>query len=120
MRHSFAENMMISETEIDMKRNQLMLKKAGECLRYALGKELCMGEVDGVPNHLNAFIVYMVLIGKFDRNSIGWIRYVNHRRESGTSDFQTFYRRLSNTIVKSLKKHLHFMIRKACFRHWMK
>lgn len=27
MRHSFAENMMISETEIDMKRNQLMLKK---------------------------------------------------------------------------------------------
>ena len=116
MRHSFAENMMISETEIDMKRNQLMLKKAGECLRYALGKELCMGEVDGVPNHLNAFIVYMVLIGKFDRNSIGWIRYVNHRRESGTSDFQTFYRRLSNTIVKSLKKHFAFHDSESMFQ----
>lgn len=108
MRHGFAEDMMKDEADIDMKRNQLMLKKAGECLRYALGKELCMGEVAGVPNHLNAFIVYMVLIGKIDRDSIGWIRYVAHRRESGGSDFQTFYRRLSKTIIRSLKNHFAF------------
>ena len=108
MRHGFAEDMMKDEADIDMKRNQLMLKNAGECLRYALGKELCMGEVAGVPNHLNAFIVYMALIGKIDRDSIGWIRYVAHRRESGGSDFQTFYRRLSKTIIRSLKNHFAF------------
>ena len=96
------------EMDPDMENEQIVLNKAGECLRYALGNELHAKDIDGIPNHLMAFAAYFFLMDKLDRNSANWFSNILRRRDYLDTDFKTFYRELSGFIVQNLKKHFHF------------
>ena len=88
-------------------RKTMILHKSGECLKYALGRELVEKSNPNIPSHLDAFVAYFILTGKIDRKTGTMISLVRYANEDET-DYHELHEEISTLIIKELKKHFEF------------
>lgn len=89
--------------------NKPVFTNAGECLEYALEKELMEEhELFFVPVNLTAFVVYYTLIGEMNPDTPKILMCYVRECHYGTADFESVYQKIAGIIVSGLSERYKF------------
>ena len=89
----------------------MVLYEAGDCLKYAMGRECESGfnGSDGFsPNHLSAFLVYFFLTNRIAVETIQRIEMEKKRYKIGSRSFDLAYHAIFKYILTDLKRYYRF------------